>query len=712
MHEVIICEKPKSSEKIAQALSPNAKKKTYNKKIAYWEVEENGKKTTVLSAVGHLYTLKPKNPKEKYFFDLKWVPLYDVEKKKAYVKDYINAIKKFTKDATNFIHACDYDIEGTLIGYNALKHICGDDSIKNTKRMKFSTLTKEDILSAYEKPIDLDLNQVDSGIARHTLDYIFGVNISKSLMKAVTQSTSKFIKLSAGRVQTPSLAILVEREREINKFIPEPYWMIKAKLEKNIIAEHDKGKIFDKDEAEKILSNCKGKDAIVADLNIRESKKAPPVPFDLGSLQSESYNLFGFSPKKTQKLAQNLYSEGYTSYPRTSSQKLPKSINVKKIIKNLSKDAVFNKKIAKLPKTLKPNEGKKEDAAHPAIHPTGILPADIDKDERKIYELIVYRFISVFGKPAKIETMKTKVTIAKENFSFTRKRVSFNGWLDLYPFRKMENDEFPEISIGDSLKVEKIIKDEKETKPPSRYNEASLMKELEKRGLGTKSTRADIVSKLYDRKYIEGKRISVNQLGEKMIDTAEEYCNDLTSEDLTRQIESELDQILAGKSKKSKVLKEAESNVLGILKDIEKNSDEIGKKLYESYRESRIIGDCDCGGKLVIKYSPKNKSTFVGCSNYPECKTTYSLPFNATVLKESCEKCGLPIISFGKQSQPKKACLDPDCGKENKPNEMKVVGKCPECGKNLMIRSGRYGDFIGCEGFPKCRFTSSIEDFE
>jgi len=709
MHEVIICEKPKSSEKIAQALSPHAEKKTY-KKVAYWEFEEKGKKTTVLSAVGHLYSLKPLNPKNEHFFDLEWIPLYDIDKKKAYVKDYVNAIKKFGTGADIFIHACDYDIEGTLIGYNALKYICGDKSVENALRMKFSTLTKQDVLNAYQKPIDLDFNQVDSGIARHVLDFIFGVNISKALMKSVRESTSRFIKLSAGRVQTPTLSILVDREKEIREFVPVPYWMIKALIEEGIVADSKKGKIWDKKEAEAVLANCKGNDAVVDNINVLNTTKKPPFPFDLGSLQSEAYGVFGFSPKRTQQIAQNLYSEGYTSYPRTSSQKLPKSIGYEGILEKLSKDSTFKKQINKLPTPLKPNEGKKKDEAHPSIHPTGVLPKKLSTDDRKLYELIVYRFISVFGEDATLETMKTELKIGEEDFLFRRKRISYRGWLEHYPFRKVENDEFPDIKKGDLLKVKKILSEEKETKPPARYNEASLIRELEKRGLGTKSTRADIIAILYDRKYIYGKQITVNQLGENIIDTLREYSPQITSEELTRQFENELQEIMAAEITKEKVIDDAKEEVISILEDVEKSKLKIGQQIYDAYQESRIVGECKCQGNLVLKYSPRNKSTFVGCSKYPDCNATYSLPRGASVLKTKCEKCSLPLISFGKPRQ--RVCLDPKCGQEGKETKPEIVGKCPECGKELLKRSGRYGEFIGCGGFPKCRFTQSIEEKE
>lgn len=718
MHEVIVCEKPTSAEKIAKALSPSAKKKIYNKKVKYWELKKDSKDITVVSAVGHLYSLTPDNPKDKVYFDLHWAPAYEVNKKgSGFTKDYVRAIKKLGKNAESYIHACDYDTEGTLIGYNTLKYACGQKNLSKITRMKFSTLTKKDLLEAYDNRIDLDMNQVDTGIARHVLDYYFGVNISKALMKSVSDAKHRFLKLSAGRVQTPTLSILVERENEIKEFIPEPYWLIRALIngseDDNIEINHVDGKIFDKARAEEIMSKCRGKDATVSKISLFNSTTKPPVPFNLGGLQSEAYNVFGFSPKKTQVIAQNLYTSGYTSYPRTSSQKLPESLDFKSIFKQLSGDNEFKQHIDQLPSKIKPNNGKKEDAAHPAIHPTGILPQGLSKDDRKIYNLIVYRFISVFFEEAKFETMNTTLEIEGEKFRFKRRRVTHKGWMEHYPFRNIDNDEFPDIKEGDVVKVLKLIADEKETKPPARYNQASLIKELEKRELGTKATRADIIDKLYDRKYITGdKQIEVNQLGTNMIDTLSTYCNDLTSEELTRSFENKLDGIDKNTSSRQDIIKEGEKEVTIILGDISKNSKEIGTKLYESYQESNIVGTCpNCGGNLVKRYSPKTKSSFVGCANYPDCTTIYSIPKGTNFLKKKCEKCGLPIISFGKPRQ--RACLDPNCGREKtEPYNPEEVGECPECGKSLLKRSGRYGEFIGCSGFPKCRFTCSVDELE
>ena len=480
MHEVIICEKPSSAEKIAKALSSSAKKKVYNKKVKYWELKRDSKDITVVSGVGHLYSLVPDKKRYNISFNLHWAPSHEVNKSSAFTKNYLNAIKKFGKNADSYVHACDYDVEGTLIGYNALKYACGEDSIKKASRMKFSTLTKKDIIDAYENRIDIDMHQVDNGIARHVLDYYFGMNISIALSNSVRKTKHRFLKLSVGRVQTPTLSILVDREKEIREFVPEPYWVIKAILDfEDIEIKHVDGNIFDRERAEEIFNKCNGKDAVVDKIEFSNSTTKPPVPFNLSGLQAEAYNVFGFSPKRTQIAAQNLYSAGYTSYPRTSSQKLPESLGFASIFKQLSANSEFKKHIDKLPAKLKPNNGRKEDAAHPPIHPTGILPTTkLSSDEQKIYDLIVYRFIAVFFDAAKFETMKTILDIEGEKFKFSRRRVTYKGWMEHYPFRKIDDELFPNVKEGDVMSVKELISDEKETKPPARYNQASLIKEL------------------------------------------------------------------------------------------------------------------------------------------------------------------------------------------------------------------------------------------
>ncbi len=206
---------------------------------------------------------------------------------------------------------------------------------------------------------------------------------------------------------------------------------------------------------------------------------------------------------------------------------------------------------------------------------------------------------------------------------------------------------------------------------------------------------------------MEGKKIKVNVLGEQLIDTLVKYSQKITSEELTREFETKLENIQKGKTQKENIIEEYKTEISSILDDIEENKLKIGQELYKAYRESMIVGECKCGKNLIL-ISSRQGNPFVGCSGYPECKNTYSLPRGATILKTKCEECGLPMISFGKPRQ--RACLDPKCGKEDQEPSNEVVGECPECGSELIKRSGRFGEFIGCKGFPKCRYTRSIEE--
>ena len=309
-----------------------------------------------------------------------------------------------------------------------------------------------------------------------------------------------------------------------------------------------------------------------------------------------------------------------------------------------------------------------------------------------------------------MESIKVELDIGGEPFSFSRQRISKEGWLSLdpYQYKKVKNEEFPEIKEGQTTKA-KVASEEKETKPPARYNQASIIRELEKRGLGTKSTRANIVSILYTRKYVEGKKIEVSQLGQQIINTLEKYSERITSEQMTREFETDIFNIKENEITEATVIEDAKKELNGILDSIDDNIEDIGKELYGAYEQSRVVGKCGCGGNLIIISSPRG-GKFVGCSNYPDCKKTYSLPAGANVLKTTCEKCGLPLISYGKPRQ--RACLDFECANGGQKSTNDVVGECPDCGKDLIKRMGRFGEFIGCTGFPKCRFTSSIDDFE
>ena len=341
-YELIICEKPQAAKKIAEALADNTPKKESTNKVPYYILKHKGKDIVVGCAVGHLFTVAEKGKGKWTYpvFELEWIPSYEKSKQK-YSKNYINVLKKLCKDASSYTVACDYDIEGEVIGFNVIRFICKQ---KDANRMKFSTLTKNDLIKSYnEKQPNLDWGQVNAGETRHFLDWMYGINLSRALTLAIKEA-GRFKVLSSGRVQGPALKIVVEKEKEIQAFVSKKYWQLQllGKIKDNKIeAYHENDKFWDEKEANKILSKTKGHNGTISDVTKTEKKQFVPYPFDLTTLQTESYHLFGFSPKRTLDIAQDLYSKGFISYPRTSSQQLSFKIGFKKILKNLMKQTAY-----------------------------------------------------------------------------------------------------------------------------------------------------------------------------------------------------------------------------------------------------------------------------------------------------------------------------------------------------------------------------------
>ncbi|MEM7821340.1 MAG: DNA topoisomerase I [Candidatus Aenigmatarchaeota archaeon] len=676
-YTLIIAEKPDAARRIAEAIADSKLKKIEKYGVVYYEFEVNGKKHVCVPAVGHLFVLSPTNSKWDYpVFDFEWIPTYK-RKETAWTEKYFKNIQELARKAIEFIDAADVDIEGEVLLYNILRFIC---KVNDAKRMKFSTLTKDELKESYknmEKHIMFPM--LESGLTRHALDALWGFNTTRALTLALKSAAEKgFTILSSGRVQSPTLAILLERELEIRKFKPKPFWELELHIKINgteAIASYEKGRIWIKEEADKILQECKGKDAKVKDIKKKKYKQAPPVPFNTTDLQAEAYQHFKFSPQQTMNIAESLYQQGFISYPRSSSQKLPPSINYEKILKALSSLPTYKKFAEEILKKEKlvPIEGKKEDPAHPAIYATWEVPdmSKLTPQQRKIYDLIARRTLAVFGDEALRETNTVSLDVAGHTFLLVGKRTLEPGWTKIYePYLKREEIILPELQIGQIVKVIKLEELTKETQPPARYSQGSIIKEMEARNLGTRATRAEILQTLYDRGYIKGKSIQVTKLGESVVKTLKEYCPRILSEELTRKFEEEMDLVFQGKKKREEVVEEAKKTLKEILEEFKANEKKIGKRLLEALmtkrEEERRLGICPkCKtGELRILRSRLSGKFFVGCSNYPNCKTGYPLPAGSNIqaVGSVCEKCNTPIIQvFRKGKRPFKMCLDPNC---------------------------------------------------
>ncbi len=731
MVELIVTEKPSSAKKIAEALADKKAVQKKNKQSSYYELTHDGKEIIITSAVGHLYTLveDKKNSWTYPVFDIHWEESSKSSKDLKYIQDYIDTIAMLSKKADSFTVACDYDVEGEVIGFNLIRFCCKK---KDANRMKFSTLTTPDLIEAYDhKMSHLDWGQAFAGETRHKLDWYYGINLSRALTASV-KAAGSFKVMSSGRVQGPSLKILVDREKEIAAFKPDPFWELGlwglAKRDK-VEAWHTKDRFFDKKEVDAIHQKIKNeKQAVVKEVKRTQRQQAPPTPFDLTSLQSESYAVFKITPKETLEIAQTLYLAGVTSYPRTSSQQLDPKLGFVKILQQLSKQPEYHElsgALLKL-KELKPNNGKKTDPAHPAIYPTGLAPKGLKPVQQKLYDLIVKRFMATFAQPALRETMEVSIDVKNEIFITKGTRTLEENWHIFYkPYLKVEEITLPDLKEKDIISITEIKKIDKETQPPNRYNQASIIKELEKRNLGTKATRADILDRLFKRGYLEGVQITVTKLGMETTAILEKYAPTIVDEQLTAEFEEDMDKIREGKEKPEKVLDRAKNILIKLLEDFKKKEKVVGRDIIASVRETldiqNHVGACPVckEGRLMMRRGKFGR--FIACDKYPTCSTTFKIPQNGLVknTEKICEHDQFPVVLvIMKGKRPREICIKPDCKSKVSEAEAKVIDKiehqkterkCPKCGKALILRKSFYGEFFGCSGYPACRHTENFD---
>ena len=671
---LIITEKPQAAKKIASILSNSTDEEFKTKDgVTYYEFQRDNKNYIVGCAVGHLYSVQQNQARGPFpNYDISWQPASQ-KKTSSFTKKYLSNLNKLAKRASEFIVATDFDTEGEVIGWNVVRFVCGKD---DAKRMKFSSLTKDVLEESFHNLLPtLSWSSAYAGETRHFIDWYYGINLSRGLMKALS-STGQFRILSIGRVQGPALKILADKEKEISNFQSTPYWQIFLQIRdiKNQRCEVKFPKDITNENELLRFQNLKGQKGI-ANTEIKNEEVTCPKPFDLTTLQTECYKFIGLTPAQTLKVAQSLYLSGLISYPRTSSQKYPEGIGYNKILNQLKKYTT----LVKYAVNSKPSEGPKTDPAHPAIYPTGEM-GKLSGTEKKVYDLIVKRFISCFCKAAIVENKKISVEVAGLNFGASAKQIKEKNWMAVYPV-KLEEGELPTIE-GD-VDIDEIRIEEKMTKPPKRYSAASLVKELEKKNLGTKATRANIVETLVTRGYAKGKTLEVTELGMRIEETLDKYAPIILDEDLTREMTEELEKIESSESTwpelEKVVLEKAQEQVNKIAELMTKNLSKIGESLkdaneavYAQEREENKMTKCPvCGeGHLAIRYGKRFGRYFVACDAYPKCKTTFSLPPNGVMKpardkegnSELCPECGFPMIaSFKKGKAPWKFCFNPEC---------------------------------------------------
>lgn len=627
---LVIAEKPKAADKIAAALNLSIKKVINGVRV--WSGFFNGRRLLVAPAVGHLFSL---DTEESGFpvFTYKWVPRWLVEKESRYARKYYEVLKSLARDASEYVNACDYDIEGSVIGYLIIKNF-GD--LSRSRRAKFSSLTQEELVSAFKNLQPLDVKMVEAGLCRHEIDWIWGINVSRALMSFYKKVFSSFKVLSAGRVQTPTLIEVFKKHVERESFVPEVRFSISMKLkigDGELNVRSDFGKDLSEEEANSLrLAIKRAGKARVVNVKSRIEVLRPPPPFNLPDLQYEAYRIAKISPAETLNIAESLYLDQLISYPRTNSQKLPKTLNHRTILKNLSALQTYKEYVSELLKkpSLIPVEGVKEDPAHPAIHPTGYLPRETLKDkERIIYDLIVRRYLASLSDEAQLRISTYVLKVLDLELVITSQELVRENWLRIYNYKKVSTTKKFFLRLGEEVPILDVRVVKTFSKPPATYTKSSLLEWMEKSGIGTEATRAEIIETLFKRGYLKqtASGIDITELGSVVSTISANLFSELSSVQLTREVEEKLNKIIVGETSREEVVKEVISvlrpKLVNVKKLLESN---------ESISELRRLAGLNDGNSVCVLCQRLGEFAYDGLRlcrfhgrAYEELKNAYKL---------------------------------------------------------------------------------------
>ncbi len=555
---LIIAEKPKAARKIAGALGLRRFGRVYG--VPYWHGYYRGEYVVVSSTAGHLFTLV--TDKRSYpVFEYRWVPRWEGEKGASFLKKFYSALKALARGAKAFVNACDYDIEGSVIGYLIIKEL-GD--VRRARRAKFSSLTPQELRKSFQFLMPLDWDMIESGLCRHELDWIWGINVSRAIMHMFKRVMSYRKPLSAGRVQSPTLQQVINREIERLTHVPLPSYGVVAELitpNREVLKVELASGLRTREEARELVRKVKAIGyAIVKNVVKREERIGPHPPFNLPDLQQEASRIYGISPAEVLRLGEELYLDGVISYPRTNSQKLPPTLDTDSILRSLSKLSQYS---SYAPRAIgrSPVQGRKTDPAHPAIYPTGQLPKlPMPEKKWRLYDLIVRRFIASFLDPIIVSTVTVDAAFdGVVRFKVRGRVIKGRGWLDVYPFTDIKESRLPPLSPGDELRLKSVRIKLQLSRAPKRYTKASLLRWMESVGIGTEATRAEIIETIVRRGYVEVKSgyLIPTELGFQVAFALSEFFSEITDVSLTRKFEEEVESVRLGRKRRTDVVVEA-----------------------------------------------------------------------------------------------------------------------------------------------------------
>lgn len=632
---------------------------------------------------------------------LVWAP---IEKLPA-EKEIIRALKNLAKKADSVVIGTDFDREGELIGSDALAMVRDVAPDVPVSRARYSAFTKAEIDHAFANLVELDQNLADAGESRQYIDLIWGAALTRYLTMAKFGGFGNV--RSAGRVQTPTLALVVERERERLAFKPEDFWVIGGEArpagagdDEAFKISHANGRFTDREAAETAFSHVEGATTGTVTEVVKKSRtQRPPAPFNTTSLQAAAA-AEGISPARTMRIAESLYMDGLISYPRVDNTVYPRSLDLRATVKAIAEVPQYAPACRELlaREKLTATRGKTETTDHPPIYPTAPAdPAKLEPAQWKLYNLIARRFLATLSDAAVIEGTKISIDVAGEPFQASGDVLKVPGFRAVYPFGLKRDEQLPALEQGDAVDVREMQLEAKQTEPPARYSQGRLVQEMEKRGLGTKSTRASIIERLYQVKYFKGQPsgpIEPSQLGMAIIDALHTYAPRITTPDMTSELEEDMTHVAEGRDTQEQVVQHSRALLAGMLDALIEHKDDLGEAISDAVTADARVGACPkCGKDLVMKTSAKTRGSFIGCMGWPDCDVTYPVPSGVRVSPLEgeaavCPECGAPRIKCQPFRQKAyEVCVNPKCPTNYEP-DLKV-GECSVCAE-----AGRHGDLI------------------
>ncbi|MCI4330966.1 MAG: DNA topoisomerase I [Thermoplasmata archaeon] len=708
---LVVAEKFNTALRIAVVLSDGRMKRSRVGGTNVFRFERPDGEYAVVGLRGHIVELD--YPPELANWDLATLPkLLETEPlKKVTETGIVGTLQDMVREFDRVIIATDFDREGELIGLECLELLLKVHPTIEVKRAHYSALTRGEIEESFANLKELDHALAEAAESRQEIDLVWGALLTRYLSLTAQLRGRGF--LSVGRVQTPTLALLVERDQAIKEFVPTPFWVLEAEGSHEGEAfqlAHEHGSYTDHGEAEGVYRKVEGaKEGTVLTFVQEETRRRPPIPFSTTLFVAEAVRQ-GLGAAAAMRIAEDLYTQGLISYPRTDNTVYPRGLGLRTLVEKFV-ESPFRAEAEYIlaQPSFRATRGRSETTDHPPIYPTQVTdPKKLKPDHAKVYELVVRRFLATVAPDSTGISRTVKVEIRAEKFDGKGAMVTDLGWYKVYPYSHPEESAMPVLTAGQKVEIRRIDLREDHTKPPRRFTQGTLIQEMERLGLGTKSTRHDVLQKLFDRHYVTQKMLEPTGTGIAVTEALRAHAPVITRPEMTHRLEEDMELVAQSKKPKAEVLAESREMLREAYELLARNAEGVRKTLTGALDRQHFVGPCaKCGGALQMARSPRG-ARWVQCVNNPaSCTATYALPaagFIEPAPEFLCATCKVPRVRIVFRGQrPDLYCINPECPEHHKAFR---IGECPLCNSPLQIRYSFMGKrFVGCSGYPNCRQT-------